>query len=45
MKKRLEFLNLKDKPIFEIKDVSKSFDGRYIKKTFNKSFPGEALVF
>ena len=27
MKKDLEFSSLKDKPIFEVKDASKSFDG------------------
>ena len=34
----------KDKPIFEVKDVSKSFDGRPIlKKLSLKVFPGECV--
>ena len=35
--KRFWILKFKDKPIFEVKDVSKSFDGRPILKNFLKS--------
>ena len=43
MKKGFRILKFKkDKPIFEVKDVSKSFDGRPIlKKLSLKVFPGE----
>ena len=45
MKKAFRILKFKkDKPIFEIKDVSKSFDGRPIlKKLSMKVFPGECV--
>jgi lipopolysaccharide export system ATP-binding protein len=45
MKKRFRILKFKkDKPIFEVKDVSKSFDGRPIlKKLSLKVFPGECV--
>ena len=45
MKKTFRILKFKkDKPIFEIKDVSKSFDGRPIlKKLSLKVFPGECV--
>ena len=45
MKKGFRILKFKkDKPIFEIKDVSKSFDGRPIlKKLSIKVFPGECV--
>ena len=45
MKKGFRILKFKkDKPIFEIKDVSKSFDGRPIlKKLSLKVFPGECV--
>ena len=45
MKKTFRILKFKkDKPIFEIKDVSKSFDGRPIlKKLSIKVFPGECV--
>ena len=42
MKKGFRILKFKkDNPIFEVKDISKSFDGRpVLKKTFFKSFSG-----
>ena len=41
MKKGFRILKFKkDKPIFELKDVSKSFDGRPILKTFYERFSG-----
>ena len=45
MKKGFRILKFKkDKPIFEIKDVSKSFNGRPILKKLNmKVFPGECV--
>ena len=45
MKKGFRILKFKkDKPIFEIKDVNKSFDGRPIlKKISLKIFPGECV--
>ena len=45
MKKRFRILKFKkDKPIFELKDISKSFDGRPIlKKLSMKVFPGECV--
>ena len=45
MKKTFRILKFKkDKPIFEIKDVSKSFDGRpVLKKLSIKVFPGECV--
>ena len=45
MKKGFRILKFKkDKPIFEVKDVSKSFDGRPIlKKLSIKVFPGECV--
>ena len=45
-KKVLEFLKFKkDKPIFEVKDISKSYDGRPIlKKLSLKVYPGECFV-
>jgi lipopolysaccharide export system ATP-binding protein len=45
MKKGFRILKFKkDKPIFEIKDISKSFDGRPIlKKLSMKVFPGECV--
>jgi lipopolysaccharide export system ATP-binding protein len=45
MKKGFRILKFKkDKPIFEIKDISKSFDGRPIlKKLSIKVFPGECV--
>ena len=45
MKKSFRILKFKkDKPIFEVKDVSKSFDGRPIlKKLSLKVFPGECV--
>ena len=45
MKKTFRILKFKkDKPIFEIKDISKSFDGRpVLKKLSLKVFPGECV--
>ena len=45
MKKNFRILKFKkDKPIFEVYDVSKSFDGRPIlKKLSIKVFPGECV--
>ena len=45
MKKGFRILKFKkDKPIFEVKDVSKSFGGRPIlKKLSLKVFPGECV--
>ena len=45
MKKGFRILKFKkDKPIFEVKDLSKSFDGRPIlKKLSLKVFPGECV--
>ena len=45
MKKGFRILKFKkDKAIFEVKDVSKSFDGRPIlKKLYLKVFPGECV--
>ena len=45
MKKTFRILKFKkDKPIFEIKDVSKSFDGRpVLKKLSIKVYPGECV--
>ena len=45
MKKSFRILKFKkDKPIFEVKDVSKSFNGRSIlKKISKKVFPGELV--
>ena len=45
MKKGFRILKFKkNKPIFEIKDISKSFDGRPIlKKLSMKVFPGECV--
>ena len=45
MKKGFRILKFKkDRPIFEVKDVSKSFDGRPIlKKLSLKVFPGECV--
>ena len=45
MKKGFRILKFKkDKAIFEVKDVSKSFDGRPIlKKLSLKVFPGECV--
>ena len=47
MKKGFRILKFKkDKPIFEVKDVSKSFDGRPIlKKLSLKVYPGECVGF
>ena len=46
MKKGFRILKFKkDKPIFEVKDVSKSFDGRPIlKKLSLKVFPGQCGI-
>ena len=45
MKKGFRILKFKDKPVFEVKDVSKSFDGRPIlKKLSLKVFPGSVGV-
>ena len=45
MKKTFRILKFKkDKPIFEVKDVSKSFDGRpVLKKLSIKVYPGECV--
>ena len=45
MKKGFRILKFKkDKPIFEVKDISKSYDGRPIlKKLSLKVFPGECV--
>ena len=45
MKKNFRILKFKkDKPIFEVKDISKSFDGRSIlKKISLKVYPGELV--
>ncbi len=45
MKKGFRILKFKkDKPIFEVKDISKSFDGRpVLKKLSLKVFPGECV--
>ena len=45
MKKGFRILKFKkDKPVFEVKDISKSFDGRPIlKKLSLKVFPGEIV--
>ena len=45
MKKKFKILKFKkDKPIFEVKDISKSFDGRpVLKKLSLKVFPGECV--
>ena len=45
MKKSFRILKFKkDKPIFEVKDISKSFDGRPIlKKLSLKVYPGECV--
>ena len=45
MKKGFRILKFKkDKPIFEVKDINKSFDGRPIlKKLSLKVFPGECV--
>jgi len=45
MKKGFRILKFKkDRPIFEVKDISKSFDGRPIlKKLSLKVFPGEIV--
>ena len=45
MKKGFRILKFKkDKPIFEVKDLSKSFDGRpLLKKLSLKVFPGECV--
>ena len=45
MKKGFRILKFKkDSPIFEIKDISKSFDGRpVLKKLSLKVFPGECV--
>ena len=45
MKKTFRILKFKkDKPIFEVKDISKSFDGRpVLKKLSLKVFPGECV--
>ena len=45
MKKGFRILKFKkDRPIFEVKDISKSFDGRPIlKKLSLKVFPGECV--
>jgi len=45
MKKKFRILKFKkDKPIFELKDISKSFDGRPIlKKLSMKVYPGECV--
>ena len=47
MKKGFRILKFKkDKPIFEVKDISKSFDGRPILKNFHfKFFPESVLEF
>ena len=47
MKKGFRILKFKkDKPIFEVKDISKSFDGRPILKNFLlKFFQENVLVF
>ena len=47
MKKSFRILKFKkDKPIFEVKDVSKSFNGRSIlKKNFYKSFSRRTCIF
>ena len=45
MKKTFRILKFKkDKPIFEVKDLSKSFDGRpVLKKLSLKVYPGECV--
>ena len=45
MKKGFRILKFKkDKPLFEVRDVSKSFDGRPILKTLSlKVYPGECV--
>ena len=45
MKKGFRILKFKkDNPIFEVKDISKSFDGRpVLKKLSLKVFPGECV--
>ena len=44
--KRFRILQFKkDKPIFEVRDVSKSFDGRPILKKLFPVFPGECRYF
>ena len=45
MKKGFRILKFKkDKPLFEVKDLSKSFDGRPILKTLSlKVYPGECV--
>ena len=45
MKKNFRILKFKkDKPIFEVKDISKSFDGRSIlKKVSLKVYPGQLV--
>ena len=45
MKKTFRILKFKkDKPIFEVKDISKSFDGRpVLKKLSLRVFPGECV--
>ena len=44
MKKGFRILKFKkDKPIFEVKDISKSFDGRPILKVIVKGFQANAL--
>ena len=44
MKKGFRILKFKkDKPIFEVKDISKSYDEDLFLKTFTKVFPGECV--
>jgi hypothetical protein len=47
MKKSFRILKFKkDKPIFEVRDVSKSFSGRSIlKKSITKSLPWRTCIF
>ena len=45
MKKDLKLKFKKDKPIFEVKDMSESFDSRPILKTFFESLSGGMLAF
>ena len=45
MKKGFRILKFKkDKPIFEVKDISKSFDGRPILKSFHLKFFQENVL-
>ena len=43
MKKGFRIIKFKNKPIFELKEISKSFDGRPILKKFLEMYPGEIV--